>query len=804
MKKIFLLILLSFLSLCFTACQTITTTTTTTTTSTTSTSTSTTTTDYIILSGVSNHEVTQGDIVDLLESITAVDSSSTDYKDQIVISSQDCDIIDDHFLDTSIPGSCEVTYALSVNSFYQSVSAIYTIISQVINPDVITVYFEKPENWDDVQIYYYDANLTYNVTWDNAPNMNLYAAQEGWYYFSFPSVITSIKVKFKDSSNKQFPEGNLEGETITTSTWFMDDYYVFTTDDPFVDINLSVPQINISASNQVFSNQLEFSISINSLTPIEDMYYRLNNVEYELSSQTSTINLGSEFYIGERIVLEVFATNTYGENKSYTYLFIKKTPTYFEPLIENEEFNRLSIYQIYVDAYQDGSSVGYSIGYGPSSHHGDLQGIINALDYIASLNVNAIWLTPVFYSKPNSSYSEWENRGRSTGYFADDYYKIDPNFGTDELFRELVDTAHDKGLYIFLDGVFGHHGSYNIPGVMNGDRQWYGYETVFPESLEYFIGVAQYWILEYGIDGWRFDQSYQLYQDYYNYWRDIRIAVNRACEARKEAGETWGTLGYLVGEDWESVPQINTHAYGGSGLPSAFNFALRYAVVASIATDESFWNASFYDINNAMNLNYVSYAQPNLFITNHDLVRFGDLLQLSGKDGDQYYARHKMALSFLAQYTGPITIFYGDEYGDEFTGLNNSFDELNAYSDIAIDNVSRTNGKITGFDNLQLDLIEYTSTIMALRNQYSAMYNGIRTNLYVDNNLYIDLKIDDNNRILYGLNRLTNTQNKTFTDTELGGQKLLNLLTGEEIYPVNHVFTISFEGLSGTFYLISD
>ncbi len=804
MKKILFIVVAILSVFSIIACKETTTLSETSTTTTASTDSSTTTTEYVVLQGILDRDVNQGEMVDLLEGITAISNLNNDYTDDIIVSSDDCIITDNRYLDTSTANECSVVYTISVGGYTNQIAATYVVIEQYINPNAITVYFQKPVDWEDVQVYYFDANISYGTTWENAPEMNVLAGHEGWYYFTFHELISSIKVIFKNSTDNQVPANESECPLIETSTWFLDEYYAYQINDPFAETEENLAEISVSSNTPIFANNLEFTISIESSTPITEMYFELNGTTTTLTETLTNVNLGSEFYIGERLNLVIYATNAAGQKTSFIYLFIKSRPTYFEPLTVNDEFNKLSIYEIYVDAYQDGDTVGYAIGYGPSAHHGDLQGIINALDYIASLNVNAIWLTPIFTSKASSSYSEWETRGRSTGYYADDYFHVDPNFGTDAQFRELVDKAHDLGLYVFLDGVFGHHGSYPIEGVQDGDAQWYGYLTEFPESLDYFIAVAQYWIIEYGIDGWRLDQSYQLYQDYYNYWRDIRIAVDRATAIRRANGETWGTLGYLVAEDWESVSMMNLHAYGGSGLNSAFNFPVRYAIVASLGMDESSWHASFYDINNAMNSPYLSYAQPNLFLTNHDVVRFGDLLQLSGNDGDEYYIRHKMALSFLAQYTGPITIYYGDEYGDEFTGLNTSFTDLNVYSDVAIDNVARTTGKISDFDNLQLDLIAYTSRILELRNMYSAMSIGERENLYVDSNLYIDLKTASDSIVLYGLNRLSTTQTKSFSETELGGTRVINLLTNEVIYPVNHVFTIPFDGLSGMFYLVTD
>lgn len=99
-------------------------------------------------------------------------------------------------------------------------------------------------------------------------------------------------------------------------------------------------------------------------------------------------------------------------------------------------------------------TINYDVGYGPSTHKGDLQGIINSLDYIKSLNVNALWLTPVFDS---CAATVTDKKLAATGYFACDYFNVDPKFGTNAKLKELVDAAHAKGLYVFLDGVFGHH-----------------------------------------------------------------------------------------------------------------------------------------------------------------------------------------------------------------------------------------------------------------------------------------------------------------------------------------------------------
>ena len=123
--------------------------------------------------------------------------------------------------------------------------------------------------------------------------------------------------------------------------------------------------------------------------------------------------------------------------------------------VANPECN-LRIYQVMVEAFADGDpAADYGTGYGTSPHKGDLAGITNALDYIKSTGVNAIWLTPIFESARITGQDEWANRLDATGYFTSNFIKVDPKFGTDAQFRALVEAAHARGLYVFLDGVFG-------------------------------------------------------------------------------------------------------------------------------------------------------------------------------------------------------------------------------------------------------------------------------------------------------------------------------------------------------------
>ena len=462
------------------------------------------------------------------------------------------------------------------------------------------------------------------------------------------------------------------------------------------------------------------------------------------------------------------------------------------------DFNGIRMYQIMVESFQDGASCGYSSGYGPSSLNGDLRGIINALDYIKSLNVNAIWLTPIFNSEST------DIKMRATGYYCDDYFNVDPNFGTNEDFRELVNKAHEKGLYVFLDGVFGHHGVADIEGVTNlAETGTIGYATTFPASLDFYKEVATYWIENYEIDGWRLDQAYQLYQNNINYWKNIREAVETKCQERKNSGNQWGILGYMVGEVWDSNEVIAKTGYSNNGLYSCFDFPTRYNLVQTLATQENItqdgaMNQPASNLNIALNnlKSFPFYAKPNLMLTNHDLVRFGDLIQRAkfgyGVENEDYWLRHKAAMSFLAAYTGPITIYYGDEIGEEVENFINEKD-----SGYYNDHVSRSQGRISNLNSNEANLKEYVSNLMALRNTHPALWNGSRENIMATTDIFADLKSYNGEEIIYILNTATSDKTLDFSSSKIGNCQLKNLFTGESVSSS----TITAKRLTGSFFI---
>ncbi|MGN5138216.1 alpha-amylase family glycosyl hydrolase [Aeromonas sp. 164P] len=477
----------------------------------------------------------------------------------------------------------------------------------------------------------------------------------------------------------------------------------------------------------------------------------------------------------------------------------------------------LRIYQVMVESFVDGDgSANYGVGYGPSQHNGDLQGIIDSLDHIKSLNVNAIWLTPVFDSCAGQG---GDDKLDATGYFACDYFNVDPNFGSNAKLKQLVDGAHQRGLYVFLDGVFGHVNKVGVskpspagllPVLKSGGAGYPGQLVDYsqPQSLAYFKEVARYWVEQYGIDGWRLDQAYQLSLDE---WRAIRREVEQASAARKAAGQQWGTLGYMVGEVWKGADEIRAQAYGSSDNPalsSAFDFPLRYGLVQALAVDESGkggQGASVLDASWNKVENYPNHAMPNLMLGNHDLVRFGDLLERGHFNPAEYWQRHKAAFSFLAARSGPITLYYGEEFGDEVPGFATKVGGNCAAQGLCDDHVARSDGKVpavTGFvpGSEQAELKEWFAQLLAMRAAHPALYQGERVKLVADGSLYGDIKQTAAEQIVYLLNLSTTALSYNLPAGKLrSGSVLVDLQSGESLAIGGSSVTVEIPPLSGRF-----
>ena len=334
---------------------------------------------------------------------------------------------------------------------------------------------------------------------------------------------------------------------------------------------------------------------------------------------------------------------------------------------------------------------------------GNLSGIIEKIPYLSTLGVNCIYLSPICKAASNHKYD--------TG----DYFSIDPSFGDDVTFRELLEKAHQAGMRIILDGVFNHtgddsvyfnkYGNYPTVGAYQSKdspyNDWYYFKdfpdkyecwwdiSILPklnlsnsEVREYFLscsGVLAHY-LELGADGFRLDVADELDDAF------IASAKERLC--------SFGEDKILFGEVWEDASSKEAYGqlkryYWGNELDGVMNYPLRKGLVNFIKDGET--SSLLYALETVYRNAPMEIANSQMnFLGTHDTERILSALsnvsfdhmsndeiafyRLPLCEREEAIKRLKIAYVALATLPGVVMLFYGDEMGME--GYKDPFNRL--------------------------------------------------------------------------------------------------------------------------------
>ena len=293
---------------------------------------------------------------------------------------------------------------------------------------------------------------------------------------------------------------------------------------------------------------------------------------------------------------------------------------------------------------------------------GDLQGIIDHLDYLQDLGITGLYLCPIFESLSNHKYN------------TTDYFEIDRHFGDKETFRKLVDQAHQRGMKIMLDAVFNHIGD-QAPqwqdilkyGENSVYKDWFHIQdfpvvkenlvnkrelsyhtfafesympklnTANPQVRDYLLSVATYWIEEFDIDAWRLDVANEVD---HQFWRDFRKAVL----AKKPDL-------YILGEVWHtSQPWLN-----GDEFHAVMNYPLSDSIKDYFLRGVK-KTSQFIDEINGQSMYYRQQISEVMFnlLDSHDTERI-----LATAKGDTQLVKSALACLFLQR--GTPCFYYGTE-----------------------------------------------------------------------------------------------------------------------------------------------
>ncbi len=330
----------------------------------------------------------------------------------------------------------------------------------------------------------------------------------------------------------------------------------------------------------------------------------------------------------------------------------------------HESWSDAVLYFVVVDRFADGDK-GNNNGVDRSAkgtfHGGDLQGLRQQLDELADLGITALWITPVVQNIPGfvtgAGFPDWGYHG----YWADDFYAVDPRFGSEEELKGLVDDAHARGIKVLLDVVYNHAGydsQYTKDSRYKGWLRTEGlgtcgqddvtscvsglpdFKTEMPEVRDFLLKAQIDRAKRAGLDGFRLDTVKHVTHDF---WQEHRRRVNA------ELGEDF----FLIGEVWGGDAQSLDPWFAGDEMDAGFDFSFQGSVLAwvqgrgrTVAFDR------YLKSREKVRPGYL--LSP--YLSSHDVP--GALFQLGG---DHELFRLAALLELTAQ--GLPMIYYGEEVG---------------------------------------------------------------------------------------------------------------------------------------------
>ena len=383
---------------------------------------------------------------------------------------------------------------------------------------------------------------------------------------------------------------------------------------------------------------------------------------------------------------------------------------------------------------------------------GDLLGVVEHLDYIQDLGVNAIYFTPIFQSAANHRYH------------THDYYQVDPLLGGNQAFMTMLDECHRRGLKVVLDGVFNHasRGFFQFNDILeNGPHSpwldWFTIEgwplsaydgskpanylawvdnralpklnTDNPQVREFIMQVAEHWI-RLGIDGWRLDVPFEIHT--VGFWAEFRQRVKAINPEAYIVGEIWyDSRPWLQGDQFDAVMNYlfteRVIAFAAGPHVQADQVAGRsYNPIPALSgtqyADQIDWLLHLYPWE-------IQLAQLNL-LDSHDTAR---LISIAG--GDK--ASVRLATLLQMTYPGAPSIYYGDEIG--LPGTN-------------FDPDTRRGMPWDKPETWDMATLAYHKQLIAMRHAHPALRTGAYHRLYADDTSYAFARSTDSEALLVAAN----------------------------------------------------
>ena len=432
-------------------------------------------------------------------------------------------------------------------------------------------------------------------------------------------------------------------------------------------------------------------------------------------------------------------------------------------------------------------------------HGGDLQGVINHLDYLQDLGVTAVWMTPVF---ENNMPDRTEH-----GYAITNHYKIEPRFGSAEKYQQLSNELHKRGMKLVQDAVYNHVGIKHFTVQDKPTKDWlhewpaftqttYKDQVLFdpyaskqdkaqlsdawftrqmpdlnqnnPYVANYLIQHALWTVEMFGVDGWRIDTY--IYND---------LAFMNRCN---QALYTEYPNITLFGETWvHGVPNQSYFTANNYNIPfksnlqSTTDFQTLFYGIQPALNEKFGWTEGVNKLYTtaAQDFVYKDASRQVIFLDNHDLSRFYSVV-------NEDIAKYKMALSWLLTFRGVPQLYYGNEI--LMTGFS-SPDGLVRSDFMGGWKTDSLNKFLPQFrTEKENGVFNHLKTLANFRKNSDALKNGKFMQYLPQDGLYIYFRYTGSQTVACIMNTSENTKNvnllKDFSERSQSFTRTKNIQTG--------------------------
>ena len=446
-------------------------------------------------------------------------------------------------------------------------------------------------------------------------------------------------------------------------------------------------------------------------------------------------------------------------------------------------------------------------------HGGDIQGIINHLDYLQELGVTAVWNTPLCEDN--------EEKYSYHTYAQSDVYKIDPRYGTNEDYARLASELHKRKMKLVMDYVTNHWGAAHWMMKDLPTQDWiHQFETFTqtnhkrttindinaskidtkicmdgwfaptmpdlnqsnPLMLNYLIQNAIWWIEYADLDGFRVDT--------YNYSDPEGIAkwtkaITNEYPNFNIVGEVWmqnqAQMAY-----WQKDSKIAAIQNYNSYLPSVMDFTLLGALGSVFNEDDGSWDKGLVKIydNFSNDFLYPNINNLLIFAENHDTQRVNHVY-------NNDIRKYKMAMTILATVRGIPQLYYGSEIG--MSG-NKDKGDADIRQDFPGGWEGDANNAFTkeGRTEMQNEYFDFTSKLFNWRKTQSAVHFGKMTHYIPENNVYVYFRYNTTDNVMVLINNSNETKaiNTTRFAENIGNHKTGNDVITEQNIDVTKEITL--------------